>query len=605
MSRDNDEGTNLTQRNEMCSFNNYTNAAILSETREELTEYHYRILFETMPQGMICYDSNGQIIMANPAAQQILGLTLDQLRSRISPGCLALLSIQDEEGNLLPEALWPVQRILAGEELRDATAVDAVVRTLDGQDRQISVSGVPMYDSRGQISGAVTILQDVTARRAMERRTQRSLDAILAMTGAMVEDQVDGELPVADDLEVSGAPHITSLPAESITGRRLLELPCQLLDCQRVAITQLDPQTEVLQPMVIIGISPEHELHWRNSLQGTRLNTLLGSTSLIARLHAGEVLSLDISHLLFRDQPSYKLIAPILKGHELVGILLLEYGSGKPDFTSQELAIIQAIAELALLLIERERARWERDQALAALRTANDELEHTSRRNNDFLSIVSHEFRTALTGIQGFSELMRDEDLSIMEMKEFAVDIHTDARRLVRMITDMLNLERLEAGRMQLNLSRLDLNEIIMNVAGRMHSSTTHHVIRLQLASVLPVLLGDYDKLTQVVSKLLQNAIKYSPVGGEVIVSSHIEGKMVHVCVRDYGAGIPVVDQERIFERSAHSELSSSRYIEGTGPGLPIVREIIQMHGGQVWIESEVGKGSIFHFTVRFTDSHQ
>jgi PAS domain S-box-containing protein len=605
MSRDNDEGTNLIQRNDECSFNNYTNAATLSEAREELTEHQYSILFETMPQGMICHDSSGQIIRANLAAQQILGLTLNQLHSRTLPSCLALLSMRDEDGNLLSEELWPVQRILAGEVLRDAKAVDVIVRRLDGQDRQISVSGASTYDSHGQISGVVTILQDVTSRRAMERRTQRSLDVILAMAGAMTQEQQDRELLVADDLEVSGAPHITRPPAESIAGRRLLELPCQLLDCQSIAIAMLDPQTGVLQPTVIVSISPEHELHWRNSLQEARLNTLLGNASLVARLHAGEVLSLDISHPLFRDQPSCKLITPILKGRELIGILLLGYSSIKPGFTSQELAIIHAIAELASLLIERERTQRERDQALAALQAANDELEHTGRRNSDFLSIVSHEFRTALTGIQGFSELMRDEDLSVMEMKEFAVDIHTDARRLVRMITDMLNMERMEGGRMPLNLSRLDLNEIIMDVVGRMHSSTTRHVIFLQLASVLPVLLGDYDKLTQVVSKLLQNAIKYSPAGSEVIVSSNIEGNMVHVCVRDYGVGIPIANQERIFERSAHVELSSLRYIEGTGPKLPIVCEIIQMHGGQVWVESGVGKGSIFHFTVRFTNSHQ
>jgi len=136
-----------------------------------------------------------------------------------------------------------------------------------------------------------------------------------------------------------------------------------------------------------------------------------------------------------------------------------------------------------------------------------------------------------------------------------------------------------------------------------MSSLSAHHVIRPQLASALPVLLGDYDKLTLVVSNLLQNAIKYSPNGGEIVVSSYIEGHMVHVSVRDYGVGIFPADLERIFERHAHIEANSTRYSEETNLGLPIVREIVQLHGGQIWAESVVGKGSIFHFTVRFTDS--
>lgn len=730
------------------TYSGYASAVTLPPQREALMERDYRVLFEILPQGILCQDRAGRIVMANPAAQQILGLSLDELRGRtvfdknwqliredglpfpisdhpaiqalrsgepappmlmgifnprehayrwiqvsavpqIRPGESApsliytvfhdqtqhkerqdllraseqrararvaeleaafqaiaehvviydryghvlqtsegmrklldieqasnfmqkslhdrssTVSIRGEDGYPLPEEQWPVRRILNGEVLRDATAVDFIVRHPDGSDCQISVNGAPMLDDAGQITGAVAIFQDVTERRNLERRTQRSLDALLAMIEAMVREQQESEPLDDEDLAVSGAPQtaLETQPATHSSRRRLAEHPSRLPGCQRMAILMVDAHTDMLQPMVIVGSSPEHELHWRNSLQGARLSNLLGDAKLVARLRAGEELSLDIAHPLFRDQPSYKLVMPILNGSVLNGVLLLDYGANQPHCTSYELATIHAIAELALLLLERALAQHERDRALVELKAAQDELEYANKRKSDLVSLVSHEFRTALTGIQGFSELMRDETLSMMEMKEFATDIHADARRLVRMITEMLDLERVDVGRMQLNLSWLELNAIIINVTGHISSLTTHHTIRPQLASALPVLLGDYEKLTLVVSNLLQNAVKYSPNGGEIIVSSYIEGHMVHVSVRDYGVGIFPTDLERIFERYAHVEMNSLRSSEETGLSLPIVREIVQLHGGQVWAESVVGKGSIFHFTVRFTDS--
>ncbi|HEY5006202.1 MAG TPA: ATP-binding protein, partial [Ktedonobacteraceae bacterium] len=384
--------------------------------------------------------------------------------------------------------------------------------------------------------------------------------------------------------------------------RSLLELPCRLLDCQRAAIVLIDPQTEILIPITIVGISPEYERHWYNSLHGARLHSLLGSQEFVDRLRAGEMLSLDSSHQLFRDMPSYKLITPILKNGELIGIFLIAYSNVKPALTSQDLAIIHAVAKLAALLVEREKAFHDRNHALQMLQNAKSELERTSKVKGDFLGIVSHEFRTALTGIQGFSEIMRDKDLSVVEMKEFAIDIHTDARRLVRLITGMLDMDHREAPHLQLNPSWLDLNAIIIDVVARMRQTNPDSVIRLQLANALPILRGDYEKLASVVANLLQNANLHSPPGAEIAISSQIEGNVVHICVRDYGAGLSAVELERVFEPRTHSDPHSTFHIEDTQPELSIVRDIVQMHGGQAWAESVPGKGSIFHFTIRFTN---
>jgi signal transduction histidine kinase len=179
---------------------------------------------------------------------------------------------------------------------------------------------------------------------------------------------------------------------------------------------------------------------------------------------------------------------------------------------------------------------------------------------------VSHEFRTALTGIQGFSQLMRDEDFGVEEMREMASDIYEDATQLNRMINEMLDLDRMESGRIALNLDRVDLNEALARAAEQVRPNAPGHQIRLQLGEGIPKLLADRDKLTQVITNLLTNAVRYSPEGGEITVDSHLEGECAHVRVTDEGVGIQPEALEKLFEPYTRVESQSTRYIQGTGP---------------------------------------
>jgi PAS domain S-box-containing protein len=588
MSRDDNDHTNSIQHSEN------TGTTLVRGIQAD----QYRMLFEMLPPGVLYYDAGGNLLVANSAAQRISGLSLDQLYNCHLPFLLC-----DEDGRPLREEEHPIHRVLSGEILQDATAIDVTIQEPEQPARRLNVSGRPLYNSHGQLQGAIITFQDVTTQRNSSSRTQRSLNAILAMANAMVQHKTDWEatIPLEDVREVAGAPLENELSTGNSFERPLLELPCLLLDCQRAAIVLVDPQTEILVPITIVGTSPEYEQHWYNSLYGARLHSMLGSQEFVDRLRAGEMLALDSSHQLFRDLPSYKLITPILKDDELIGIFLLAYGNARPDLTAQDLATIHAVANLAALLVERDKALVERDHAQQTLQVARSDLERTSKAKGDFLGIISHEFRTALTGIQGFSEIMRDKDLSMAEMKEFAVDIHTDARRLVRLITGMLNIDHSEAPHLQLNPSWLDLNAVIIDAVARMRQTNSNAIIRLQLANALPILRGDHEKLTSVIANLLQNAILHSPPGGEVAISSQIEGKVVHICIRDYGTSLSAAELERIFEPHMHGDVHSTFHIEDSQPELSIVREIVQMHGGQVWAESVPGKGSIFHFTIRFT----
>ena len=225
-------------------------------------------------------------------------------------------------------------------------------------------------------------------------------------------------------------------------------------------------------------------------------------------------------------------------------------------------------------------------------------LERLNKMKSEFVSMVSHEFRTALVGIQGFSEMIRDEELDVPDIKGLAGDINNDAMRLNRMISEMLDLDRMEAGKIHLELKPVDLNAILEDAVQRAQVGADRHHVVMDLDLALPVASGDSDRLIQVVSNLLNNAIKYSPEGGEVKVTSRAVDGSVEVAVEDHGLGIPAEFINRVFGRYERFESNRTGKVAGTGLGLAISRQIVELHGGRIWVESEAGKGSTFHFTI-------
>ena len=224
-------------------------------------------------------------------------------------------------------------------------------------------------------------------------------------------------------------------------------------------------------------------------------------------------------------------------------------------------------------------------------------LERLNRLKSEFVSLVSHEFRTALVGISGFSEMIRDEDVSLEEAKGFAADINKDAERLNRMINDILDLDKMEAGKLVLQPQQVDINSLLDDAVERARASSAKHEIVCNFDSGEPVVQCDPDRIAQVMANLLSNAIKYSPDGGQITVSSVAQNGHVDVSVRDHGIGIAPDFAKRLFSRYERYEKTSSKIL-GTGLGLAITRQIIEMHGGRIWVDSEPGAGADFRFTL-------
>ncbi len=224
-------------------------------------------------------------------------------------------------------------------------------------------------------------------------------------------------------------------------------------------------------------------------------------------------------------------------------------------------------------------------------------IERLNQLKSEFITLASHEFRTGLVGIQGFSEMMRDADLPLAEIKSYAGEINKDAERLNRMISDMLDLDRIEAGRLVLRTEPVNINVVLREAVERARASGGHHMIDAHLDSTQPIVHCDADRVAQIISNLLTNAIKYSPDGGDILVTSRVSEAFVEVSVRDHGVGIAPEFADQLFSRYERYEKNSNKIV-GTGLGLAIARQIVQLHGGRIWVDSKVGEGSDFHFTL-------
>lgn len=228
-------------------------------------------------------------------------------------------------------------------------------------------------------------------------------------------------------------------------------------------------------------------------------------------------------------------------------------------------------------------------------------LERLNKLKSEFVSMVSHEFRTALVGIQGFSEILRDDSVAADEVKGLAADINKEAERLNRMIGEMLDLDRMEAGKIRLSPRPIDLNSLVRDAVERAQVSSETHRIHVDLDPALPIVTADSDRLVQVIGNLLNNAMKYSPDGGDVAITTRLENGNVHVSVRDRGVGIAPEFADRLFGRYERFESNRTSKVVGTGLGLAISRQIVELHGGRIWVESKLGEGSDFQFTIPVT----
>jgi len=236
------------------------------------------------------------------------------------------------------------------------------------------------------------------------------------------------------------------------------------------------------------------------------------------------------------------------------------------------------------------------------LSEANQELQEATQAKSEFLAHMSHELRTPLNVIIGFSELMVDGVPGKInkEQKQSLNDILSSGQHLLSLIDDILDLSKVEAGKMELRLSTCAISDPIESLRTAMlpKMAQKNQGLDVEIEDGLPLVFADTDRITQVLINLLSNGAKFTPDGGRLKIEVVREDSWCQVSVIDNGIGIKKEDQERIFEPFCQLENPLTKEKGGSGLGLTIARQIIERHGGRIWVESEYGKGSRFTFTV-------
>jgi signal transduction histidine kinase/ActR/RegA family two-component response regulator len=236
------------------------------------------------------------------------------------------------------------------------------------------------------------------------------------------------------------------------------------------------------------------------------------------------------------------------------------------------------------------------------LKESNAELIRANNLKSEFLANMSHELRTPLNAIIGFSELLLEQGPRPLmgDQREYVTDILSSGRHLLELINDILDLSKIEAGKMRLSLDEIELAEVVEEAMMTLRVDATRKEIALEasLEGPLDGIVADRGKIKQILTNLLSNAVKFTPPGGRVHLSAEKRDRFLHVSVQDSGIGIRKEDQERIFAAFIQVDGSYARKYQGTGLGLTLVKRFVEMHGGEITVTSEAGRGSTFSFRI-------
>jgi signal transduction histidine kinase len=284
---------------------------------------------------------------------------------------------------------------------------------------------------------------------------------------------------------------------------------------------------------------------------------------------------------------------PLMRDNHLLGGLVV-YRKTPGEFDASVIDLLRTFATQSALAIQNARLFRE-------IEDKGRQLETASRHKSEFLANMSHELRTPLNAIIGFSEVLSQRMFGEINDKqaEYLADILESGQHLLSLINDILDLSKIEAGRMELEPTEFDLASTIENSLILVRERAQRHGITLRhtLDERLGMIRGDERKVKQVLLNLLSNALKFTPEGGRIDVRAAFRDSTAEISVTDTGVGLAPEDLDTVFEEFRQVGTAAKK-VEGTGLGLAISRKFIELHGGKIWVKSQVGTGSTFAFTL-------
>ena len=291
-------------------------------------------------------------------------------------------------------------------------------------------------------------------------------------------------------------------------------------------------------------------------------------------------------------QPRSAVASPLRVGERKLGVLVLETLHRQAVFTERDLSFVQTLADLIALTIDR--GRLEADTA------AVREARQVDRLRSEVMAALSHELRTPLAAIKGYSTALLLDEIEWPEDKrrEFLRLIDEESENLQSMISDILDSSLIDVGHLAIERQPVRLVHVVRETAEEMQRHTEMHRLIVDFAPDFPIVDADPLRIKQVVRNILDNAIKYSPQGGLVVIRGEVRRTDVVVSIADQGVGISPEDLIPLFEKYFRVKAPTGYHVAGTGLGLPVARAIVEAHGGRIWAESKVGQGTTLYFSL-------
>lgn len=531
-----------------------------------------------MADGVMLVDEEGKTVFINPAGQRLLGsATVGIPIFRHSEA----YRLRDEHGRILdPKELPAAQALSTGRAVQDVTVLIA----REPERTVVSMSATPLHEE-GRTTGVVVTFRDITERRALEEQMQMQAERaqILADAGAFFASNIDPNW-------------VTQAIAERVA--EVLGDWCAVI--LRTGDTKdLNVASIYHRDMASLGLAWSYiyrqPLAVGEGLIGQVVAT--GYPSLTTNVRG----ALDANPGTYHPTPAKLaslLILPLRTRREMIGALVIAANDPDRAMTDDKLPLAELLAERAALAIENAKLYTEQVEA-------RRKVEDLSRLKDEFLSIASHELRTPVTSIKGYTQLakmlIKEGDLNTSE--EY-LDIALDQiDRMSRLILELLDVSRIETGRLEIRREPIAWSHFVRDVVHRHHTAVSDRRFHVSVPDDAKLVTGDRDRLEQVLGNLLENAVKYSPDGSDITVTVDDRGDSFVTAVCDRGIGIPADELGQVFERFHRGRQVSSTNYGGLGLGLYITKQIIERHGGAIWVESKEGHGTTFYFSIPVADA--
>ena len=605
-----------------------------AEEQLEESERRYRALFDSSLDLLYVHDFEGRFIDANPTALSRLGYDKEEIRS-INFASL-LTEDQMPAGS---QALQEIQQTGSGKKPRVFK-----LTSKNGECVDVEVTGSIVY--RGGKPYAIQgIARDITERKRMEEALQRQthdlrervkeltclygISSLAEKPGISLEEVFHGIVdlipPAWQYPEVTCA-RITVGDKEFKTDNFKTTEWKQTADLRikkdkegTVEVYYLEERPDIdegpflTEERALIGaIATElGRIIEHKRMEESIVSDRNQSQAILSSLAEGIVMRDSENRIILVNPAAEQLLD--LKTEDVLGKDADDYlGVKKKDIEAIQAkeAAGEVVAPLTRKLGDRvlsinvrpiKTADGQRLGTVCAIRDVT-ELAKVDQMKTEFVSTVSHELRTPLTSIKGYVDLVVDGEAGEINetQRGFLSIVQSNTDRLVGLINDLLDISRIEAGGLQLNITTLPLDQVIREVAVSLHNQIEEKELSLELA--LPQepiqVRGDRARITQVLTNLLSNAYKFTPEGGKISVSAKVTDSQVQVDVTDTGTGISAQNQKKLFTKFFRVDSSTTQEVGGSGLGLTITKSIVEMHGGKIWVKSEIGKGSTFSFTL-------